>query len=62
MSISSLIKNQLEQAHTIAIFAHQSIDGDALGAMYGLGLQLEKQGKQISYFTPDEPSPLFVFL
>jgi phosphoesterase RecJ-like protein len=56
------MKQQLEAAHTIAIFGHQSIDGDALGAMYGLGLQLEKQGKQISYFTPNEPSPLFTFL
>jgi phosphoesterase RecJ-like protein len=62
MSISSIIKKQLEQSHTIAIFGHQSIDGDALGAMYGLGLQLEKQGKQVSYFTPDVPSPLFDFL
>jgi len=35
------IKHKLEQAHTIAIFGHRSIDGDALGAMYGLGLQLE---------------------
>jgi phosphoesterase RecJ-like protein len=62
MNVSSLIKTQLEQAHTIALFGHQSIDGDALGAMYGLGLQLEKQGKQVSYFTPDMPSPLFTFL
>jgi phosphoesterase RecJ-like protein len=30
--------------------------------MYGLGLQLEKQGKQISYFTPDEPGRIFDFL
>jgi nanoRNase/pAp phosphatase (c-di-AMP/oligoRNAs hydrolase) len=62
MNLTQTIKNTLEQAQTIAIFGHQSIDGDALGAMYGLGLQLEKQGKQISYFTPDAPSPLFTFL
>jgi phosphoesterase RecJ-like protein len=61
MSIN-LIKTKLETAQTLAIFGHQNIDGDALGAMYGLGLQLEKLGKTVSYFTPDAPSPLFSFL
>lgn len=56
------IRILLEQAQTFAIFGHQNIDGDALGSMYGLGLQLEKLGKTVSYFTPDEPSPLFSFL
>ncbi|MDR0607129.1 MAG: DHH family phosphoesterase, partial [Candidatus Peribacteria bacterium] len=59
---TDLIQAQLETAQTLALFGHQNIDGDALGAMYGLGLQLEKLGKTISYFTPDEPSPLFSFL
>jgi nanoRNase/pAp phosphatase (c-di-AMP/oligoRNAs hydrolase) len=36
MNIQQQIKEQLEQAQTIAIFGHQSIDGDALGAMFGL--------------------------
>ena len=60
--IKEQIKEKLEQAHTIALFGHQSIDGDALGAMFGLGLQLEKLGKKVSYFVPDEPSDLFSFL
>lgn len=62
MEHSLLIKEKLEQAHRIAIFGHQAIDGDALGAMYWLGKQLEKLWKQIFYFTPDVPSPLFDFL
>ena len=62
MDTTQDIKTKLEQANTIAIFGHQSIDGDALGAMFGLGMQLEKLWKQVSYFTPDEPGPLFSFL
>lgn len=56
------IKNLLEQAYNIAIFWHQSIDGDALWSMYWLWLQLEKLWKKVSYFTPDEPNNTFSFL
>ena len=56
------LKNKLEQAQNIAIFGHQSIDGDAIGSMFWLWLQLEKLWKNISYFTPDEPSETFSFL
>jgi nanoRNase/pAp phosphatase (c-di-AMP/oligoRNAs hydrolase) len=30
------LKKRLEQAQNIAIFGHQSVDGDAIGSMYGL--------------------------
>ena len=56
------LKLKLEQAQNIAIFGHQSIDGDAIGSMFGLWLQLEKLWKNISYFTPDAPSGTFSFL
>ena len=56
------LKNRLEQAQKIAIFGHQSIDGDAIWSMFGLWLQLEKLWKNISYFTPDAPSEIFSFL
>lgn len=56
------LKIKLEQAQNIAIFGHQSIDGDAIGSMFGLWLQLEKLWKNISYFTPDAPSETFSFL
>lgn len=56
------LKEALEQAQKIAIFGHQSVDGDALGSMFGLGRQLEKMGKQVSYFTPDFPSEQFDFI
>ena len=62
MSVSQTIKEQFEQANTIAIFGHQSIDGDAIGSMFWLGLQLKKLWKQVSYFTPDQQSQNFDFL
>ncbi len=56
------LKLKLEQAQNIAIFGHQSIDGDAIWSMFWLWLQLEKLWKNISYFTPDAPSETFSFL
>ena len=56
------IKNKLEKAEKIAIFGHQSIDGDAIWSMFGLWLQLEKLWKSVFYFTPDAPSHIFDFL
>ena len=56
------LKEALEKAQKIAIFGHQSVDGDALGSMFGLGRQLEKMGKEIFYFTPDAPSEQFHFI
>ncbi len=56
------IKATLESAQKIALFGHEYIDGDALGAILGLGKLLEKQGKQVSYFTPNPPSRVFDFL
>jgi len=59
---SSDIHLLLSNAHKIAIFGHRNIDGDALGSCLGLGHILENQGKEISYYTPDEPSHSFDFL
>ena len=57
-----IIRNKLEQADSIAIFWHQSIDWDAIWSMFWLWLQLEKLWKKVSYFTPDDPSNVFKFL
>lgn len=59
---SLLIKKKLEKADSIAIFWHQNPDWDAIWSMYWLWRQLAKLWKSISYFTPDQPSPLFDFL
>ena len=56
------IQQSLEKAQKIALFGHEHIDGDALGSILGLGKLLEKQGKQVSYFTPHQPSRVFDFL
>lgn len=57
-----LIKEKILSASQIAIFWHEHIDGDALGAMLGLGTVLESLDKQISYFTLHAPSKIFDFL
>lgn len=56
------IKLRLEQANKIALFWHEHIDGDALGAILWLGKLLEKQGKEVYYFTPHQPGHVFNFL
>ena len=56
------IKQEIENANTIAVFGHEVIDWDALGAILGFGRLLEKQWKTISYFTPNKPSHVFDFL
>lgn len=60
--IKKQIKQALEQAKKIAVFGHEHIDGDALGAILAMGKLLEKQGKEVSYFTPHQPSCIFDFL
>jgi bifunctional oligoribonuclease and PAP phosphatase NrnA len=57
-----LIKEKILSASQIAIFGHEHVDGDALGAMLGLGTVLESLGKEIFYFTPHAPSKIFDFL
>jgi nanoRNase/pAp phosphatase (c-di-AMP/oligoRNAs hydrolase) len=56
------IKQEIENANTIAVFGHEVIDWDALGAILGFGRLLEKQWKTVSYFTPNKPSHVFDFL
>ena len=56
------IKKAIEKANTIALFWHENIDWDALWAIIWFWALLEKQGKQVSYFTPNEPSRVFEFL
>jgi bifunctional oligoribonuclease and PAP phosphatase NrnA len=52
----------ISEASSVAIFGHQSIDGDALWGMLGLGNIMEKIGKKVSYFCPTEISSQFNFI
>ena len=56
------IKNCLDEAHSIALFWHENIDWDALWSILGFWALLEKQWKEVSYFTPHKPSHVFEFL
>ncbi len=40
-------KTKISNANKIAIFGHESVDGDAIGSMLGFGTLLEKLGKEI---------------
>lgn len=51
----SEFKKSIEQAKTIVLFWHENIDQDSLWAMLGLGHILEKQGKNIAYYTTTQP-------
>lgn len=56
------IKKLLDSSNRIALFGHESIDGDCIWSMLWLGKLLEKQWKKVSYFTPSAPSKIFNFL
>ncbi|MEI6426623.1 MAG: DHH family phosphoesterase [Candidatus Absconditabacteria bacterium] len=56
------IKAVIENAHKIAIFGHRNPDGDCVGSLLGMGALLQKQGKDISYFTPTAVSNRYSFV
>ena len=56
------IKECLEKSHSIALFWHENIDWDALGSILWFWALLEKQWKEVSYFTPNKPGHVFEFL
>ncbi len=57
-----VLKKILEKSQKIGIFGHRNVDGDAIWSCLALWEILEKQGKQISYWTTVEPNPSFDFL
>lgn len=56
------IKEILEQSQTIAIFGHKNIDWDCVWSWLWLWKILEKQGKNVEYFTPISPEHNFNFV
>lgn len=48
-----LIRERLDAADTIAIFAHIRPDGDSVGATLALGWALEDEGKKVEYISED---------
>lgn len=57
-----LIRKRLDEAETIAIFAHVRPDGDSVGSTLGLGWALEDQGKKVEYIAEDPIPERFRFL
>lgn len=58
----STFEDKINSAKRIAIFGHESVDGDALGSMLGLGTVLEGMGKSVGYFTTLTPAENFARL
>lgn len=55
-------QSHIDSSSRIAIFGHESVDGDAIGSMLGLGMICEKLWKHVGYFTTIAPSSSFLFL
>ncbi len=55
-------KEKITNASTIAIFGHESVDGDAIGSMLWLGKVCENLGETVEYFTTLPPSSSYDFL
>lgn len=62
MDSKAQIKSTIEQAHKIAIFGHRNPDGDCVWSLLWMWWLLEKQGKEISYFTPTAVSDRYGFI
>ncbi|MCJ7625518.1 MAG: DHH family phosphoesterase, partial [Anaerolineaceae bacterium] len=56
------IRDMLRQAQKILIVTHIRTDGDAIGSLLGLGLSLEKMGKEIQMVINDHIPRIFNFL
>lgn len=55
-------KNKIDSASTIAIFSHESVDGDAIACLMWLGRICEKLGKNVWLFTTLPVSRSYLFL
>lgn len=55
-------KERIENAKNIAIFSHESVDGDAVACLLSLGKVCEKLGKNVGLFTTSTPGRSYQFL
>lgn len=62
MTYVSILKKRIKASQKIALFWHQNIDGDALWSILAFWTILERLWKEVSYWTPEEPSKQFNFL
>ena len=52
----------IQKSERILITSHENPDGDALGSTLGLGLGLEKLGKEVVFYNKDGVPELLTFL
>ena len=60
MTLDTILE-EIKKAETIVILTHEAPDGDAIGSSLGIGLALEKMGKNVDIIIP-EYSKVFDFL
>ncbi|MFZ5922884.1 MAG: DHH family phosphoesterase [Chloroflexota bacterium] len=60
--INEAIKQRLEKSDKVLITSHVRPDGDAVGALLGLGLALENAGKSVQMVLVDGLPPSFMHL
>lgn len=56
------LRHLVGHCRKVAITAHLSPDGDALGASLGLARILESMGREVRVITPDQPTHALAFL
>jgi bifunctional oligoribonuclease and PAP phosphatase NrnA len=62
IDIHQAVREKLAAANNILIVSHVRPDGDAIGALLGLGLALQKSGKQVQMVLNDGVPALFTHL
>ncbi len=62
MNTIDKIIEKIDKAQKIAIFCHENPDGDAIWSMLWFWKLLEKQWKNVNYFSPNQASKTFEFL
>ncbi|MBE7027897.1 MAG: bifunctional oligoribonuclease/PAP phosphatase NrnA [Ruminococcaceae bacterium] len=62
MNTFSEVMEKLKKAKTVALFAHENPDGDALGSMSAAKAVLEHMGKTVFICIEEEPAEKFSYL
>ena len=57
-----LIRERIEKAENIAVFAHVRPDGDSVGSSLAIGWALSDMGKNVQYISEDEIPERYQFL
>ena len=60
--IISEIRKKIREANDIFLVSHERPDGDAIGSLLGMGLAIQKLGKNVRMLNPDPVPKVYEFL